>query len=271
MRLRNLMFEDFLEALVRLACIAALPTDAEIFETDATDAGEYLLALRSDPLKLQEFIASRKVGWQREPRQKVHRCVSHLLSYLVRVIESNAGKRAVSDMRLTEDEVEDFDQQRRKGASLSQLANASALLDGIQAAASICRARLLTALRNVGIFSVMSDRQLETLRDAMIDAPFEHGQFVFEQGEEGDAFYVVIEGECEALREQEDGQLLVLATIGEGGFFGERALLKNQVSHSSADPIRSRFFRRPLPCSYSSLTSYQQQPLVSRLMLRNFR
>lgn len=206
------------------------------------DAGEYLLALRDDTRALDDFIAARKVGWQREPRQKVHRCVSHLMSYLVRVIESNAGGRATIDMKLTAEEVDDFDKRRRKGTTLSQLSNASALLDGIHAAASICRARLLHALQRVDIFCTMSQSQLEALRDAMIDAPFDKNQFVFEQGEEGDSFYVVTEGECEALREEEDGdgQLLVLATIGEGGFFGERALLKNQV--------------RPTRCAHCMLT-----------------
>ena len=106
---------------MRLACIAALPTDAEIYESKAADAGEYLLALRSDSKSLEEFIASRKVGWQREPRQKVHRCVSHLVSYLVRTIESNAGVRAVTDMKLSKEEVDDFDKCARRAMSATKL------------------------------------------------------------------------------------------------------------------------------------------------------
>ena len=157
------------EAIVRLACIMALPTDDELMHSGAADAGEYLLALRdAGSWHLDTFITSRKVGWQREPRQKVHRCVGHLMAYLVRTIEANSGRvQNINDLSLTEEEVEDFDQKRRKGGTLAQLTNSAALLDGICAAASIIRARLLEALQNVEIFSDMSTSQLETLRDAM--------------------------------------------------------------------------------------------------------
>lgn len=202
------------EAIVRLACIVALPTDAELVESEAADAGEYLLALRdAKGTELEDFISERKVGWQREPRQKVHRCVSHLCSYLVRVMETNQSAtkgEAARDMMLTEEEVDDFERKRRKGGTLSQLTNSATLLDGICAAASICRTRLLFALRKVEIFGDMSSSQLETLRDAMVDAPFEEGQFVFEQGEEGDSFYVITEGEAEALREEEGSHELIV-------------------------------------------------------------
>ena len=38
-RLRHLLYSDFLEAVVRLATMAALPTDLEIEEAGARDAG----------------------------------------------------------------------------------------------------------------------------------------------------------------------------------------------------------------------------------------
>ena len=44
-QMRTLMFEDFLEAIVRVAALVALPTDEEINESGAADAGQYLLTL----------------------------------------------------------------------------------------------------------------------------------------------------------------------------------------------------------------------------------
>ena len=40
----------------------------------------------------------------------------------------------------------------------------------------------------------MSAEKLAALCDAMGDAPFTEGQHVFEQGDEGDAFYVITQG-----------------------------------------------------------------------------
>ena len=75
------------------------------------------------------------------------------------------------------------------------------------------------------------------LRDAMVDAPYDPGDMVFEQGDEGDSFYVVLEGEFEVLITQtegeEEGKETVVATVGEGGFFGERALLENKPRAAS--------------------------------------
>lgn len=46
-RMCNLLFEDFLEALVRIACMIALPTEWELQEAGAEDAGEFLLTLHA--------------------------------------------------------------------------------------------------------------------------------------------------------------------------------------------------------------------------------
>ena len=45
-KLTQLSFEDFLEALVRVACIKTLPTQEEIFDAGHADAGAFMLALQ---------------------------------------------------------------------------------------------------------------------------------------------------------------------------------------------------------------------------------
>jgi CRP-like cAMP-binding protein len=58
---------------------------------------------------------------------------------------------------------------------------------------------------------------------------FEAGQPIFSEGQPGDAMYAVVEGEVQiVLRGQ------VLETIGEGGIFGELALLDDQPRSASA-------------------------------------
>ena len=44
----NMTFEDFLEALVRMATMMSFPTQIEIDAVHATNAGEFLIALQAD-------------------------------------------------------------------------------------------------------------------------------------------------------------------------------------------------------------------------------
>lgn len=56
---------------------------------------------------------------------------------------------------------------------------------------------------------------------------FEAGETVFRQGDTGDLVYVIVSGEVQAIREDPDGEDQVLATMGEGEYFGEMALLSD--------------------------------------------
>merc|ERR1711965_576189 len=72
-KVRNMMFEDFLEALVRVASVIALPTDVEVKQAGAEDAGEFLIELINGvlPHHLKAFVDARRVAWLHEPRQAV--------------------------------------------------------------------------------------------------------------------------------------------------------------------------------------------------------
>src|ERR1700740_1392623 len=65
---------------------------------------------------------------------------------------------------------------------------------------------------------------------------FEPGDTIFAQGDLGDSVYVIEEGECEVLHEQQDEQEL-LATLNRGECFGEMALLSDRTRNAT---IRAR-------------------------------
>jgi CRP-like cAMP-binding protein len=72
-------------------------------------------------------------------------------------------------------------------------------------------------------------RQLDAVveRVAWVPAP------LLAQDEEGDAFYIIIEGKASVIRVEnmgtDDEDESLLANVEEGAYFGERALLKSQV------------------------------------------
>ena len=99
-------FEGFLEALVRTACLKALPTDEEITAAGFTDAGAYLpwLAVKDEEAYV-EMVTTRGVQWGDEPPQPTHRCVDHLLSIIMRKIESAATMDRDSNLAVSDREV----------------------------------------------------------------------------------------------------------------------------------------------------------------------
>jgi hypothetical protein len=56
---------------------------------------------------------------------------------------------------------------------------------------------------------------------------FAAGETIFREGDPGDYFYIIIEGEVEAIREAPDHTETVLNRLGPGEYFGEMALVSN--------------------------------------------
>jgi hypothetical protein len=53
------------------------------------------------------------------------------------------------------------------------------------------------------------------------------GDVIFREGDPGDRMYAVMDGEVEVFHEEEDGRVLVVASLGRGQYFGEMAILSN--------------------------------------------
>ena len=92
-------------------------------------------------------------------------------------------------------------------------------------------------LAQVPLFADLSPRHLKRLADRMEDQRFMEGASVVVAGDEGDQFYVIVEGEAEVV--SPDGR--VVATLRPGEFFGEISLLDGgprTASVVAATPLR---------------------------------
>jgi CRP-like cAMP-binding protein len=90
------------------------------------------------------------------------------------------------------------------------------------------------ALPSIPLFS---DLPREAFIDLFERCPLRHfsqGARVFEQGSHGDAFYVICEGSVRVFR-HEGGQRKELATLSDGAFFGEMALLSGASRMASVE------------------------------------
>jgi CRP-like cAMP-binding protein len=75
-------------------------------------------------------------------------------------------------------------------------------------------------LRAIPFFSALPPAKLEHLASRLQTVHVAAGAKIFHQGDAGDRFYIIAEGEVEV---EVDGQ--VGALLGPGGYFGEMALL----------------------------------------------
>ncbi len=76
-------------------------------------------------------------------------------------------------------------------------------------------------LAQVPLFSHLSKRQLRRLADSVSEQRFMEGARIVREGEEGDSFYVIAEGEARV----EDAEGKTLNRLLPGDFFGEISLL----------------------------------------------
>ncbi len=79
-------------------------------------------------------------------------------------------------------------------------------------------------LRRIPLFSAIDSAKLKLLAFASHRMSFNEGQYLFRQGEVGDAAYVIIDGEADILINTDDGELSV-AKMGTNDFIGEIAIL----------------------------------------------
>jgi CRP/FNR family transcriptional regulator, cyclic AMP receptor protein len=83
-------------------------------------------------------------------------------------------------------------------------------------------------LREVPLFSEMDEQEVAGIRAIMQEMKFKPGQVIIREGEVGDLFYVITEGNAEITVRDAGGSDLVLHSAGPGDFFGELSMLTNE-------------------------------------------
>ncbi len=79
-------------------------------------------------------------------------------------------------------------------------------------------------LATIPIFSFLGRAELAAVQELFVEEIHQKGDTICRQGEEGDTFYVVLDGELDVLAGE--GTQHVIAVLKRGDFFGEMALLQ---------------------------------------------
>lgn len=93
-------------------------------------------------------------------------------------------------------------------------------------------------LRDVPLFSSMSPHDLEELMHHLSPRVYEANEIIFWMDERGDKLYIIDKGEVSISQPNDDGQERILATLGEGAFFGELSLLDGGPHSGTARAVK---------------------------------
>ena len=101
-----------------------------------------------------------------------------------------------------------------------------------------------TLLRQVPLFTDLSQHELVIMADLFRRVDFHPGNYVFRQGEWGDAFYIIIAGHAQAIVTLPDGSNKVVKKYQQLEYFGEIALLQQSRRMAAIQAIDG-----PLVCA----------------------
>ena len=89
-------------------------------------------------------------------------------------------------------------------------------------------------LRTVPIFSELSEADIASLARLTSRRSCPKDTVVFFENEEGDTFFIIVEGRIKVTILGDDGREVILSVLGPGDFFGEMALLDNEPRSATA-------------------------------------
>jgi len=104
----------------------------------------------------------------------------------------------------------------------------SSMQEDIMQADKIPLSDKILYLKKIEIFSDLSVNELAAVAAVTEEAFFEHGATVFEEGDQGDTLFLIVEGEVAVVKGCRSDRQIELDSIGSGDYFGEMALFGDE-------------------------------------------
>ena len=92
-------------------------------------------------------------------------------------------------------------------------------------------------LRRAPLFEALDEEDTRALRAGVTDVELGRGERLFDEGDDGDQLYVVIDGKIKLTRASVDGRENLISLIGPGEMFGELSLFDPRPRTMSASAV----------------------------------
>ena len=121
-------------------------------------------------------------------------------------------------------------------------------------------------IEGLRLFQSLTEKELSTIGIWAKVIKVGPGDFVIKESEKGDCMYIVLEGEVEIFTFDDDGKIVMLATLYRGNHFGEQALMPGSSGERNAY-ARTRDVARliKIPKDYFRLVLNRDSDLIETL------
>ena len=90
------------------------------------------------------------------------------------------------------------------------------------------------SIRTLRIFKSLNYEELKSIRDWTEVITVGPGDFVLKQAQQGEHMYIILEGNVEVFILDDDGKIVILASLNDGEYFGEHALMPDSKGKRNA-------------------------------------
>lgn len=96
---------------------------------------------------------------------------------------------------------------------------------------------IIEAIRDVHLFKELTPIELRIIEKFLHPRTYQKGEIIFFEGDPGVGMYIVMSGKVSITKNTGSGRKIMLATIEDGGFFGEISVIEGGARTANATAI----------------------------------
>lgn len=89
---------------------------------------------------------------------------------------------------------------------------------------------IFESLRNIDLFSLLSDKELEQVNDKLTIKKFKKDEVILQEEDTNEYMYIILSGKVKVIQTKESGKEIILAFHQAGDFFGEVSLIDGRTA-----------------------------------------
>ncbi|MDX8407743.1 MAG: Crp/Fnr family transcriptional regulator [Mariprofundaceae bacterium] len=101
---------------------------------------------------------------------------------------------------------------------------------------------MIDILRKIPLFTELNEEELQAVAGLITRQDIQKKNIVVQEGEPGEALYIILEGSVKISSYSADGREVVLSLLGKGSFFGEMSLLDKQPRSATVTTMEDAKF-----------------------------